>query len=158
MNIPLPKAITLYCSLLVLVGCARLESAGMFAVSSNMGAIAIVNGQVLQGDVSLNIDRTGALVLKASAGDKGPIGSCSGRLRFTAKNSGSMDLRCNDGTNTELTYQLLSASSGYAYGMSPDIPVSLTFGLSMTQARAFLAVPTGKKLVEAGSALTIENQ
>jgi hypothetical protein len=152
------KAALATCALILFAGCARLESAGMYAVSSNVGALAVVGGQVLQGDVSLNVDRTGTFVLNTLAGDKGPLSSCSGRLRFTAKNSGSMDLRCNEGTQTELTYQMLSASSGYAYGISPDVPASLTFGLSLAQARSFLAVPAGKKLVETGSALTIESQ
>lgn len=134
---------------LLLPGCARLSDAGTLLFSSNLQAAAVVNGQLLQGMVQLSPDRTGSVTLQAEPGaDQAPISSCMGRLRFGATTSGTMDLRCNEGTATELVFSLIGDARGYAYGQTVAGPVSLAFGLSPGEAIAYLTVPANKKLTE----------
>jgi hypothetical protein len=112
--------------------------------SSKASAFAIVNGQLLQGDMVLLPDRTGNLMLVA---DKGAITSCSGQVRYESTTGGTIDLRCNDGAAAQLRYSLLSETRGYAYGTTAAGAASVTFGLLAAQAAAYLTVPADKKLV-----------
>jgi hypothetical protein len=138
-------------------GCAKVNDKTLGWFSSGVDAYAIVSGQLLTGDVVLIPDRTGRLALSAKSG---PVTTCAGSMRHTAVSSGMIDLRCNNGAMAQLQFTLITETRGYAYGKSDDGPVSLTFGLPATDARAFLTVPEGKKLVESakGGELTLEPQ
>ncbi len=151
---PLPSALMLT-TLSVLSGCARINDYASWPLTSSMDAVAIVNDQVLQGVVKLVPDRTGRVTLSA---EQGPITSCGGSLRFTGTTAGAMDLRCNDGSAVDLQFAMLSEVRGYAYGQTASGPVSLTFGLSNAEARAYLKVPANRKLVEAGKDKKLELQ
>ena len=143
--------------LLGMVGCAKVNDKTLGWFSSGVDAYVIVSGQLLTGDVVLIPDRTGRLTFSANSGT---VTTCAGSMRHTAVNSGMIDLRCNNGSVAQLQFTLITETRGYAYGKADDGPVSLTFGLSATDARAFLTVPEGKKLVEAakGGELTLEPQ
>lgn len=141
--------------LALLAGCAMVNDRAWRLFSSPTDALAVVNGQLLRGKVKLVPDRTGTLTLEAN---DGAITNCFGGLRFTATQAGSMDLRCNDGSSAELQFTLLSEARGYAYGQTAQGPVSLTFGLSDADARAYLKLPEGKKLVEVGKDKTLALQ
>ena len=140
---------------LLLPGCAKINDKTLGWVSSNVDAYLIVNGQLLSGNVALIPDRTARLIFSA---ESGPVTTCAGSMRHTASNAGMIDLRCNDGAVAQLQFTLITETRGYAYGKTADTPVSLTFGLPATDARAFLTVPEGKKLVESakGGDLTLE--
>jgi hypothetical protein len=140
-----------------LSGCAKVNDKTLGWFSSGVDAYAIVSGQLISGDVILIPDRTARLSFSAKSG---PVTTCAGSMRYTASSSGTIDLRCNNGAVAQLQFTLITETRGYAYGKTDDGPVSLTFGLSATDARAFLTVPEGKKLVEAakGGALTLEPQ
>jgi hypothetical protein len=129
--------------MLGLSGCAMVNDKALHLVSTKLPAVAIVNAQVLQGDVILLPDRTGTVTLYAGAGT---IKNCAGQVRYEASNSGAIDLRCNDGSATVMRYSLLSETRGYAYGASSAGPGSLTFGLAAVDVAAYLTVPSGKKL------------
>jgi len=129
---------------LVLCACAKVNDTGLRLVSTSRDAIMLVNGQVLTGSVLLVPDRTGRVSFSA---EKGPISSCSGGMRYTATNSGEMDIRCNDGTQIAVQYTLLSETRGYGYGATAAGAVSVAFGLSDSDALAFMKAPAGKKLV-----------
>lgn len=133
--------------LIVLGGCATVNDKALRLFSSKANVFAIVNGQLLQGDMVLLPDRTGNLTLAA---DKGAINACSGQVRYESTTGGSIHLRCNDGAAAQLRYSLLSETRGYAYGPTSlgaaTGAASLTFGLTATQALAYLTVPADKKL------------
>lgn len=141
-----------------LVGCAQVTDASLLVFSTRTPAIAVVNGQLLQGEVLLQPDRTGSATLKSAAqgqatgADPSVVSSCVGQLRYTSTVAGSIDLRCNGGIGEELRFTMLSETRGYAYGQSPAVPISLTYGLTVTEAKAYLKLPPGKQLVaRAGS-------
>lgn len=126
-----------------LAGCAMVNDKTLRLVSSKVAVVAIVNEQLLQGDMTLLPDRTGTVSLGGSAG---AISSCSGSMRFEASNSGLVDLRCNDGATARMRYSLLSETRGYAYGQTAAGVASLAFGLPANDAQAYLVLPANKKL------------
>lgn len=136
-----------------LAGCAMVNDKALRLFSSDALAFAIVNGQLLQGNLVLLPDRTGNLSL---AGRKEPITSCSGQTRYESSTAGSIDLRCNDGTAASMRYSLLSETRGYAYGATGTGAASVTFGMAPAQAAAYLTVPPGKKLTVAGEGLDLQ--
>ena len=127
-----------------LVGCAKINDVGLRLVSTNVDAFAVVKGQVLSGSVTLVPDRTGHVTLGA---DPDAATSCAGGMRFTAVNSGLIDLHCGDGSDAQLTFSLISDTRGYAYGLISNQPLSLVFGMSDQDAPAYLRPPAGRTLV-----------
>ena len=138
-----------------LAGCAMVNDRALRLVSSKASATLLVNGQMMEGSVLLSPDRTGTVEFAAETGD---IARCGGGMRFTASNSGSIDLRCSDGTAVELAYTLLRETRGYAYGQTAAGPVSLVFGMPALDARAYLRLPPGRKLVENSESGALELQ
>jgi hypothetical protein len=147
-----------------LTGCALVTemSVGVFATTTK--SLAVVNGQILSGEVQLVPDRTGSVTLSANSSNLGPstttgttpISSCMGRLRFTGTVAGEMDLRCNDTSTITLHFSLIADATGYAYSQAGDVPASLTFGLKASQAKAYLRAPFGKVLVESPGGVGLE--
>jgi hypothetical protein len=149
------------CVGVALAGCARLSETGMVLFATNVPAMAIVKGQMMQGEVKLVPDRTGSVVLNATQRSATLLGytaiaSCMGRLRFTSTAAGEMDLRCNEGTAVTLHFSLISDATGYAYSQSTTDPVSLTFGLRPEVAKAYLTAPAERKLVETADGAALE--
>ncbi|OGB31596.1 MAG: hypothetical protein A3F78_06650 [Burkholderiales bacterium RIFCSPLOWO2_12_FULL_61_40] len=146
-----------------LSGCARLSETGVLLLRTTAPALAIVNGQMLQGEVQLLPDRTGSVELRASSNassspESAPISNCMGRLRFTGTTAGEIDLRCNDGSVAALLFSLHSDATGYAYGQTATAPVSLTFGMRPSVASAYLTVPPQKPLAERADGSSSELQ
>lgn len=149
--------------LAVLTGCADLNDTGLAAMSTRVQAYAVVDEQLVQGEMVLFPDHTGTVALRAdptavgapaeAASAPGPAGkpmltSCVGRLRYTATTLGSIDLRCNDGAVADLRMALTGDTRGYGYGQTANGLASLTFGMTPVEARAHLTVPPGKQLVD----------
>ena len=124
-------------------GCAMVNDKAMRLVSSKVSAVAIVNTQLLRGDMVLLPDRSGTLSL---SDEQGAISTCSGQVRLDASTSGVVDLRCNDGSVALVRYSLLSDTRGYGYGTTATGSVSLAFGMVGADAQAYLRVPATKKL------------
>ncbi|MFZ3127665.1 MAG: hypothetical protein WA136_06570 [Rhodoferax sp.] len=148
-----------------LSACARINDAGMAVFSSTVPAIAIVNGQLLQGEMQLYPDRTGVVTLRSDADvnstagggaspslvqapAKGVVASCMGRMRYTATTTGTVDLRCNDGATADLKVTVLGETRGHGYGATGTGDASLVFGMAPAEARAHLVVPPNRQLVE----------
>jgi hypothetical protein len=126
-------------------GCARINEQGMRLFSTKVEALAIIGQQLLQGSAVLLPGRSGTVSLEGSTG---PITSCSGSMRYTGTNTGAIDLRCDDGSENSLAFTQLSDTRAYAYGEGKGQAVSLVLGLGARDARAYLRVPAGMKLVE----------
>jgi hypothetical protein len=155
--------LTLLASVAALSGCARVSETSLLVFSTLLPAVLVVDGQLLQGDMQLLPDRTGTLTVRSQRNAKAlqpteasPLVSCVGQLRYSATMNGVIDLRCNAGVETELRFNMLSATKGYAYGQTAQGPVSATFGLSARAARAYLTVPPGKQLVDTGEGYFFE--
>ena len=118
-----------------LSGCADMGNLLVQVGSSRPPAILQVQGQRLEGVVTLSPDRTGTLSAKAAQGEPS---TCMGQLRFTSTTQGEVDVRCNDGTAAALQFSMLTAVKGYAYGSNNKGPVALTFGMLNDEAPAYL--------------------
>ncbi|QDL54418.1 hypothetical protein [Rhodoferax aquaticus] len=147
----------------LLIGCARVSETSLLLFSTLLPATLVVDGQLLQGDMQLLPDRTGTMTVRSQRTAKtlqpseaAPLVSCVGQLRYSATMHGVIDLRCNAGVETELRFNMLSATRGYAYGQTPQGPVSATFGLNTREARAYLTLPPGKQLVDTGDSYFFE--
>lgn len=131
-----------------LAGCADLNDTGLMALSTRVQAYAVVDEQLVQGEMVLFPDHTGTVALRADPAGKPLLTSCVGRLRYTATTLGSIDLRCNDGAVADLRMALIGDTRGYGYGQTATGLASLTFGMTPVEARAHLTVPPGKQLVD----------
>lgn len=156
---PLPA-----CALVVLLaGCADLNDTGLAALSYKVPAYAVVDEQLVQGEMVLFPDHTGTITLRgepavaAGAADANapvrPVGkplltSCVGRMRYIATTAGTIDLRCNDGAVADLRMALIGETRGYGYGQTATGLASVVFGMTPVESRAHLTVPPGKQLLE----------
>jgi hypothetical protein len=132
----------------VLAACARIDAVSTSVMTSTLNSVAVVNDQIVRGTLKLYPDRTGRVTLDAETpDDQGFIFSCMGRVRFLGTTNGVIDLRCNTGLASELTFSMLNEISGFAYGASTTGGVSLAFGLDDMQAKSYLQPPPQKRLV-----------
>ena len=147
----------------LLAGCANLNDLGLAALSNKVPAYAVVDEQLVQGEMVLFPDHTGTITLRAEVvpvgmavpavsaptpTDKPVMSSCVGRLRYTGSTAGLVDLRCNDGAIADLRMALIGDTRGYGYGYTATGLASVVFGFKPVEARAHLTVPTGKQLLE----------
>lgn len=165
-------------ALAVLAGCANLNDTGMSILSTRVPAFAVINEQLVQGDMTLFTDRTGTVrlgldVVQAAnntgsvdfpnapapvvrTGDRPLLNSCQGRFRYSATAYGVVDLRCNEGSTAELRMAMVGETRGYGYGQTATGLASLAFGMSPTEARAHLTSPPGKQLLELSGSSGLE--
>ena len=144
-------------------GCADLNDTGLAALSYKVAAYAIVDEQLVQGEMVLFPDHTGTITLRAQADPAGmavaansaprPTGkavmtSCVGRMRYPGTTAGVIDLRCNDGAIADLRMALIGDTRGYGYGYTAAGLASVVFGFTPAESRAHLTVPPGKQLLE----------
>lgn len=146
------KRIGFWCLLItvsaqLLMGCAKIDGKARDYLSSSVEAFALVNGELLVGELALYLDRTGALDLRSQATPS--TRQCTGQFRYTATAMAAIDLHCNDGAVVALTVVLLSETGGYGYGNgSPaEASASLTFGMVPAKALGYLRAPPGRQLV-----------
>jgi hypothetical protein len=148
----------------LLAGCADLNDLGLAALSYKVPAYAIVDEQLVQGELVLFPNHTGTVTLRAEVAPveaqaavaggmpkptlKPAITSCVGRLRYTETTAGVIDLRCNDGATADLKMSLIGETRGYGYGYTANGLASVVFGFTPVEARAHLTVPPGKQLLE----------
>lgn len=144
--------------LLGAVGCSSVNDRALRVISSKASAYAIVNGTLLQGDLTIVPDRTGKITLSTGTGSDGTVVlACVGQSRYEASNSGVIDLRCSDGTFAALTFSLISETRGFAYGATSLGPASLAFGLPPSEAQAYLRAPiNGKLVLKTGDVLELQ--
>lgn len=158
--------------LALVAACADLNDTGLAAMATRVAAYAVVNEQLVQGEMTLYPNHTGTVALRAEVAQPSSTGSdlnapakpverailnsCLGRFRYTATAYGAIDLRCNDGSTTELRMALIGETRGYGYGQTATGLASLTFGMGPMEARAHLTTPPGKLLQESGSSSGLE--
>jgi hypothetical protein len=163
--------------LTLVAACADINDTGLAALATRVQAYAVVNEQLVQGEMTLYTDRTGTVALRVEVAkpvaenpfdlfaptkaterpaERPILNSCIGRFRYTATTYGVIDLRCNEGSTTELRIALIGETRGYGYGQTVTGGASLTFGMAPTEARAYLIAPAGKQLLEADGTSGLE--
>ena len=161
--------------LTLVAACADINDTGLAALATRVQAYAVVNEQLVQGEMTLYPNRTGTVNLRfgeteqqapvsefqTASPPKPPVerpilNSCMGRFRYTSTTYGSIDLHCNDGSNADLRMALIGETRGYGYGHTAAGLASLTFGMAPTEARAHLTAPPGKQLLDSGTSSGLE--
>ncbi|MBK6595359.1 MAG: hypothetical protein IPG23_23050 [Burkholderiales bacterium] len=142
-----------------LAGCAAVNDTASSTPSTRVPAFAIVDEQLVQGEMALYADHTGTINLKLNMNGRGEgtqvaklagkpiLSSCVGRLRHTATHVGSIDLRCNDGALADVRMVLIGDTRGYGHGYTAAGLASVVFGLTPMEARAHLTTPPNKQLL-----------
>jgi hypothetical protein len=125
---------------------------GLFSV--NLPVIAILHGELFVGEAVGYLDRTGIIEVMSVQDARN---KCMGTFRYTGSTTGLADMRCGDGSQASLSFNALSAFSGYGYGDTPRGPASFTFGLDPDEAAPHLTVPRDKKLVLGTDGLRLES-
>jgi hypothetical protein len=126
-----------------LVGCANSSGARLGLFSATAPVIAIMHSDLFTGEAVGYMDRTGTIDLQSVVDD---ARRCVGQFRYTGSKSGVAKVQCNDGAEAEMSFNALSALSGYGYGKTTRGPVSFTFGLTAEEASKYLTLPSGKKI------------
>lgn len=139
--------------LVSLLGCARVNDMGKRLMASSMNAVAVVNETLLEGEVTVLMDRTGRLHL--AAGSQSGL-SCRGEMQYTATRTGVINLRCSDGTDSRLSFAALNDISGHASGSNANGPVTLAFGMETTAAAVYLSLPAGQHVVRRDAHVYLE--
>ena len=131
---------TLGCLLLAisLTGCTSVNEKMTGWLSSNVDAIAVLDGKVLRGEATFPNEREATLQLQSN---DTPSLTCLGQLRYTATSSGVVNFTCNDGSSTMVPFQSRSVLSGVGRGLAGKAEFALTYGLSIERAASFLALP-----------------
>lgn len=120
--------------------CAYINDKAVRLVSTKVNAYAVLDNQLLAGEVLLSPDRSGRVNLSNAAVH------CLGAMRHTASKSGSIDLSCSQASSVQLQYVLLTETRGYAYGnLANGNRVSMAFGLGAAEASSYLRLPAGKQ-------------
>ena len=170
------RTLTSLVVLALLSACADINDTGLAAMATRVQAYAVVNEQLVQGEMTLYPNHTGTVALRFgdSAQQQAPLSefqtaspikppverpilnSCLGRFRYTSTSYGAIDLRCNDGSSADLRMALIGETRGYGYGQTATGLASLTFGMAPTEARAHLTTPPGKQLQESSTSSGLE--
>jgi hypothetical protein len=125
---------------------------GLFSVT--LPVIAILHDDLFVGEAVGYLDRTGTIDLRSVLD---PKIKCVGSFRYTGLKTGLADMQCDDGAEAKLSFNALSAFSGYGFGSTPRGPASFTFGLKPDEAASHLTLPQGKRLIEKIEGLRLES-
>lgn len=123
---------------LSLTGCSSINENMTDWLSSNVGAIAVLDGKILHGKATFPNEREATLQLQNG---ETPSLTCLGALRYTASKSGVVNFTCNDGSSSIVPFQSRSVLSGVGRGLAGKAEFALTYGLPKEKAASFLALP-----------------
>jgi hypothetical protein len=134
---------------LALGGWAGVAHAGLF--SSTGPVIAILDGELLVGEVTAHLAGWGTIALR-SLSNAGL--TCVGEFSATEALGDAGQLRCSNGAAATFQFQRLSLRRGYGAGTSGSA-LSFTYGLTAEESAPYLKLPAGKALRLDGSSLEL---
>jgi hypothetical protein len=135
---------------IALAGWAGVADAGPF--SSTGPVIAILDGELLVGEVTAHLAGWGTIALRSRSN---PALTCVGEYSATEALGDAGQLRCSDGTAATFQFQRLSLRRGYGAGSSSGSALSFTYGLTAEESAPYLKLPAGKELKGEGKHLTL---
>jgi hypothetical protein len=120
-------------------------------LSATAPVIAILNGELLVGEVTAHLAGWGTIALRSPS----KLGlSCTGEFSATEALGDAGQLRCSDGKTATFQFQRLSLRRGYGAGTSGNA-LSFTYGLTAEESAPYLKLPAGKELKGDGNHLTL---
>lgn len=137
------KSLIAIAAAVVLTGCANSGGASMGLFSATAPVLAMLHDDLFAGEAVGYMDRTGTISITSTID---PNKRCVGQFRYTGSKTGVARVQCNDGAEAELSFNSLSALSGYGYGKTSRGPASFTFGLNAEESSKYLTLPKGKQI------------
>lgn len=134
---------------LALAGWTGAAAADLF--SSTAPVIAILEGELLVGEVTAHLAGWGTIALR-SPSNAGR--TCVGEYSATEALGDAGQLRCSDGAAAAFQFQRLSLRRGYGTGTSGSA-LSFTYGLTAEESAPYLKLPAGKELRPGGGSLEL---
>jgi len=138
------------------IACIALAStaapAGAGLLSAKGEVIAIMAGELFLGEAEGNLNGAGTIAIHSQ---KNPALTCSGKFTSSAELGGKGQLRCTDGTASTFKFERLTLRRGYGGGSFGRGAMNFSYGLSADEAKPYLKLPKGKKLVHNGKELAL---
>jgi hypothetical protein len=125
-------------------------SAGLFSATGPV--IAILGGELFVGEAEGHLSGAGTLAINSQ---RNPGLTCVGDFISSAQHGGTGQLRCSDGTRAIFNFKRLTVFRGHGSGSFSRGPMSFAYGLSADEAKPYLTLPDGKKLVRNGNGLAM---
>ncbi len=123
---------------------------GLFSATGPV--IAILAGELYVGEAEGHLGGHGTLAIRAQ---KDPALTCLGQFTSDAEPGGSGKLACSDGNTATFRFRRLSTFRGHGSGTMNRGSLSFAYGLTHDEARPYLRLPEGKKLVHNGTELAM---
>ena len=130
-------------------GWAGVADAG--PLSSTGPVIAIVDGELLVGEVTAHLAGWGTIALRSPSN---PGLTCVGEFSATEALGDAGQLRCSNGAAATFQFQRLSLRRGHGAGTIGSA-LSFTYGLSAEESASYLKLPYGKALRRDGGDLAL---
>jgi hypothetical protein len=144
------KILTAGIACIGLAGSATLAGAGLLSAKGRV--IAILASELFVGEAEGHLSGAGTLAIHSQ---KNPGLTCVGQFTSSAELGGSGQMRCSDATTATFRFQRLSLRRGYGTGSFGGGSMSFTYGLTAEEARPYLRLPEGKKLMHNGTQLEL---
>ena len=109
-------------------------------------------GELFLGEAEGNLNGAGTIAIHSQ---KNPALTCSGKFTSSAELGGKGQLRCTDGTTSTFKFERLTLRRGYGGGSFGRGAMNFSYGLSADEAKPYLKLPKGKKLVHNGKELAL---
>lgn len=130
-------------------GWAGVADAG--PLSSTGPVIAIVDGELLVGEVTAHLAGWGTIALRSPSN---PGLTCVGEFSATEALGDAGQLRCSNGAAAAFQFQRLSLRRGHGTGTGGSA-LSFTYGLTAGESAPYLKLPYGRALSGDGSDLAL---
>jgi len=134
---------------IALAGWAGVANAGPFSATAPV--IAILDGELLVGEVTAHLAGWGTIALRSPS--KTGL-TCAGEFSATEALGDAGQMRCSDGAAAAFQFQRLGLRRGYGAGTSGNT-LSFTYGLTAEESAPYLKLPVGKELKGEGKHLTL---
>lgn len=122
-------------------GWASQAGAGLF--SSTGAVIAILDGELFQGEAKGKLDGSGTIRIQSRTK---PDVTCLGQFTSSAKLGGKGNMLCSDNATATIQFKRLTIFRGYGTGNTSRGPMSFTYGLNAHESEPYLKLPPGKAL------------
>lgn len=109
-------------------------------LSSTGPVIAILDGQMLVGEVTAHLAGWGTIELRSSSD---AALTCTGEFTATEAAGDAGELKCSDGASATFQFQRLGLRSGYGAGSSNRGELRFTYGLTAEESAPYLKAPAG---------------
>jgi hypothetical protein len=124
-------------------------SAGLFSATGQV--FAILGNELFVGEAEGHLNGAGTLAIHSQ---RDPSLTCAGEFVSSAA-GGSGQLTCNDGSKATFSFARLTVFRGHGSGSHSRGPMSFSYGMAAAEAKRYLALPTGKNLVQVATALQL---